>query len=492
MSTPPRTQGAVYFSIVRRSSLVLGLGLGLASAVVPACYHPEPLNPRAMMNELRQADAAGGAPPVGPPGSPAPPHLPEGTALGEDRSVALALLWNRDLRAFRLTRGIAAGEVVSAGALANPELRMELTHLQRRDLSQLGWDVRLSWEPPRPGVRAGRIGAASARLDEVESQVREREWDLTCDVRNAHATLVAIDDEIRVAQDTIANRQRLADAVSRRVAKGGTTRFDLDLVRLSLASAEHAESQRRLEGTLAASALAHLVGVGAPGGAVTVSGRLDEMAGDAVFPGQVELEDRALGNRATVAAAEARHRASEETLRAEIAARWPWFRLAAAPRVRRNEIFGATTDLVLGLDVMLPILDTNRGRVLSAEAARDEARADLATTLSGLRVDIARALAAVEAQRSILRHLEAQVGPLLVEHDRVLTLAAQALELDLPALISSENLVLASRIELIVARLELRKAWIALERAVGSRVTPASPSTSRLAIPPPLEPESGK
>ena len=56
----------------------------------------------------------------------------------------------------------------------------------------------------------------------------------------------------------------------------------------------------------------------------------------------------------------------------------------------------------------------------------------------------------MEAQRGILRHLEADVGPLLVEHDRVLTLAAQALELDLPALISSENLVLASRIELIV------------------------------------------
>ena len=205
-------------------------------------------------------------------GSPAPPHLPEGTALGEDRSVALALLWNRDLRAFRLNRGIAAGEVISAGALANPEIRTELTHLQRRDLSQLGWDVRLSWEPPRPGVRAGRIGAASARLDEVEYQVREREWDLACDVRTAHATLVAIDEEIRVAQDTIANRQRLADAVSRRVAKGGTTRFDLDLVRLSLASAEHAESQRRLERTLAATALTRLVGVGAPGGAVTVSG----------------------------------------------------------------------------------------------------------------------------------------------------------------------------------------------------------------------------
>ena len=41
-------------------------------------------------------------------------------------------------------------------------------------------------------------------------------------------------------------------------------------------------------------------------------------------------------------------------------------------------------------------------------------------------------------------------------------------------MIAAEDLVLKSRIELIDARLELRKAWIALERAVGSHVNPAN------------------
>jgi outer membrane protein TolC len=189
-------------------------------------------------------------------------------------------------------------------------------------------------------------------------------------------------------------------------------------------------------------------------------------------PSQQELEDRALANRPALAATRARHRASEETLRAETAARWPWIRFSAAPRIRRNEFFGATTDLVLGLDLILPILDTNRGHVESATSARDVARADITATIEGLRVDIGRSLATITAQTAMLRQLQAEIAPLLAEHDRVLEAALRAMELDLPSLIASENLVLASRIELVNARLELRKAWLALERTVGTRLLP--------------------
>lgn len=436
------------------------------------CYHPEPLDTWGVLNELRQNDAVQSGPGAAAKGATSTPPSPP-TALTEDFSVALALHWNRELRAFRASRGIVEGEVITAGTLANPELRMELTHIQERTFDKLGWDLRLTWEPPRPGVRAGRRGAARAHLKEVDQQISEREWDLACDVRGWYATLLALDEEIKVAQDTVANRQRLAEAIARRVAQGGTTRFDLDLVRLSLAAAEHAENERRVARNLAASTLIRLLGVGPPGGTITVIGQLTDDAVELPPSSQSALEDRALAHRALVGAARAHYDASEESLRAETAARWPWFRLAAAPRVRRNEFFGATTDLVLGLDVTLPILDTNVGRVRSATAARDVARAEVTATLAGLRADIARALATVDAQRAILRRLRTEIAPLLTEHDRVLAMAAKAAELDLPSLIASENLVLASRLELIRARLELRKAWITLERSVGARlVTP--------------------
>lgn len=451
-------------------------GVALAS-LATGCYQPEPLDARALMNELRAADktapqsATGGAVP--------PAELGN---LSSERSVALALVWNRSLRAFRHTRGVAEGDVVAAGALNNPELRTELTHIQNLQYigdkcpqgaaganCSLGWDLRLSWAPPQPGVRAGRKGAASAHLEDVDRQISEREWALACDVRAAHATLLAVDEQIRVAQDTVNNRKRLSEVVNKRVERGGTTRFDLDLVRLSLASAERAAGDRRLGRTLAASALVQLLGVGPPDGELKAAGELVDEAAK-LPPAQADLEDRALANRPAVAAARARYRVSEETLRAETAARYPWFRLSAIPRVRRNEFFGATSDLVVGVDVVLPILNLNRGPIQSAKAAREGARADVVTELAGVRADIARALAAIDAQRAILRRLSAEISPLLAEHDRLLAIAAQAAELDLPSMIAAENLVLESRIELVEARLALRKAWIALERAVGAPV----------------------
>ena len=109
------------------------------------------------------------------------------TALSEERSVALALLWNRGLRAFRLTRGVAEGKSCRPGALANPGDPDGADAPSKIDLGQLGWDVRLMWEPPRPGVRSGRVGAARPTWKAIGRQVGEREWGLTCDVRTAHA-----------------------------------------------------------------------------------------------------------------------------------------------------------------------------------------------------------------------------------------------------------------------------------------------------------------
>ena len=74
----------------------------------------------------------------------------------------------------------------------------------------------------------------------------------------------------------------------------------------------------------------------------SVAGTLDDEARDAPLPGQDALEDRALAHRPALAAARAQYEASEQTLRAETAARWPWLVLSAIPRVRQNEAITAT------------------------------------------------------------------------------------------------------------------------------------------------------
>jgi cobalt-zinc-cadmium efflux system outer membrane protein len=431
---------------------------GLAMAA--GCYHAEPLDSGRLLGELRSADqlprASGDKSPSAPAG-----------IVTEDRSVALALAWNQGLRAQRLSRGIAEGQIVTAETLANPVFRFDLTHLQD-GADGLGWDARLSWAPPQPGVRGGRIGAARATLTEYDWQIREQEWALVCNVRAAYAGLLAIDEEIRIADESVGNRRKLVELIKRQVEQGGSTRFNLDLVTLSFTTAERAQSDRKLARQSAAIALTQLLGLGAPdGGTITVAGTLDDEARDPVLPGQAALEDRALAGRPALQAARAQYEVSEQTLRAETAARWPWLVLSAIPRIRQNEALVARTDVAVGVDVTLPIFDTNEGRVQSATAARALARAQMTGAVAGVRNEIAQALAAIRSTRELLARVHVEIEPLLKEHDRLLALVLKAGELDLTSLIASEDLVLAARMELVAARLQLRDAYIALDRAVG-------------------------
>src|SRR5688572_21510464 len=179
-----------------RPLLTRGYAAAVLLSLAPGCYQAEPLDARSLLNELRASDRT--APAAG--ATPAPPKA-LGT-LTEERSVAVALVWNRSMRAFRHQHGVAEGDVIAAGALENPQLRAELTHLQNLQYDSsncpqnaagadcsLGWDLRLSWMPPQPGVRGGKIGAARARVEDIDRQINEREWVLACDVRAAHAEL---------------------------------------------------------------------------------------------------------------------------------------------------------------------------------------------------------------------------------------------------------------------------------------------------------------
>ena len=140
--------------------------------------------------------------------------------------------------------GSRRDEIVTAETLANPVLRFDLTHLQD-GADGLGWDARLSWAPPQPGVRGGRIGAAQATLTEYDWQLREQEWALVCNVRAAYSDCGHRRRD-RIADASVANRRKLVELIKRQVEQGGSTRFNIDLVTLSFSNAERAQSARKL------------------------------------------------------------------------------------------------------------------------------------------------------------------------------------------------------------------------------------------------------
>jgi outer membrane protein TolC len=448
---------------VSRAGVRAACVLALLTAV-PACYERRAVDARAVLARLRQGhpDARAGA----------GPSAAEGTAagtLGESRAVALALVHNPELRAFRLERGVAEGQVVAAGALANPELRLELTHLQNGP--DLGWGVGLAWEPPQPTVLSARKAAARAHRDEVDDAIAAREWELASDVRDAYAVLLAADEAAQLTAEATGVRDKLRAAVEGRVGHGAATRFDADLAAIAVADAERASAEAAIAQREARRSLARLVGL-QPDAPVAVAPPAGDV-GDAPAPACAGLDDRAIASRRSVAGALAHHAAVDETVRLEHARRWPWFKFIALPRVRRNEFFGNETDYVLGIELTLPLLNWNTGAIAAAEAARDRAEADVVATVDRVRRDVAAACAEVAAQRDLLRLQREQLLPLLQEHDRLMNQALRAHEVELTAIIVSEGRVLDTRIALVRRKLALRRAQIALERAVGEQLDPS-------------------
>jgi cobalt-zinc-cadmium efflux system outer membrane protein len=432
--------------------------LALPALALTNCYHARSLDARAVATELeaehRELNARVGE---------RPPDA--GLALSEDEAVALALRWNPDLRIARRQRAIAQGEVVAAGALANPTVELELLHLQDYG-TRNAWGVELGWEPPQPVVFSARRAAASAQAEAVASEIVEAEWQLGVAVRAAHAHVLAIGEQRGLVEQALQGRRKIVDLVDRRLGGGASTRLDLSLAQLALG-----QGQRELDDLAAAELVARrelgtLIGAGQLPG---VTGAVPEESEPPPAPDR--MVDEAITARAALRAEEKRFSQREQEVRAEHGRAWPWFRLTAAPRYRADGSDRHPNDFMVALQFTLPIFDQNQGPIAVAEGRRDQQREQFRGRVESLRRDIATACDQIALYQRTLRHYREAVLPGLDAHSRLLSLAAGGGQLDLVALVTAEDAVLRSRRDYVDYRLAHYRAWLQLARVVGHRVS---------------------
>ncbi len=440
-----------------RARATAGLLLG-GLAFVAGCYQPRPLDARGVLDQL--ANEPGGDPSRGGRPSFTPP-----TGLTEDAAVALALRGNPDLRAARHQRGIAEGEVIAAGALANPTVAFDLIHVEDWG-TQVGWAVALGWTPPQPGVYAAGRAAARAGAEAVDAEIAEAEWQIATEVRAAHASLLALAEKTAIVDRELAARRQILELVKKRVAGGASTRLDLGLAELAVADVDRERDDLATQEIAAATALGQLLGTTA---AHDVAGRLGT---DARPPPPLDaLLDATLASRPALAAEERRYRQREETVRLETARRWPWFRFTAIPRYRADGSDVHPRDFSAGIELTLPLLNFNAGPIEVAEASRDQERETFAKLVGGIRRDLTSARDELALRGETLRRYETQVLPGLDAQEKLLATAVAGGQLDIVALTTAEGVILRSHSTYVDLRLACYRAWVALERTVGRRIS---------------------
>ena len=383
----------------------------------------------------------------------------------EDSLVRFALTHNPDLHAARWQQDIASAGVTQASALSNPVARGEWLHVQTP--SEYGWGVGLEWAPPQPGVFGAGKDAARARVRAVRADLSERAADLEAAVRLHFAQVAAREEEIALAEQSIATRRSVHQAVQERVAHGAASRIDLSLAAVSLARGEQERDLLVLERASDVSQLETLAGVPAERSLdASVRPKQSLAATPSPTPSSENLERRALAERPQLKADAARSDAAEAMLAAERAKRWPWLALQA--RYRHRDQLSNPDDVTLGVQLTLPIFDRNPGPIAAAVATRNE----VSDVARAHRFNIEREVLALkresERRRELAEHYDRTIAPVLSEHAALVKQALAGAELDLTALLAAEDLVTKGGIEYLEARLAQRKAEIALARALGN------------------------
>jgi outer membrane protein TolC len=207
-----------------------------------------------------------------------------------------------------------------------------------------------------------------------------------------------------------------------------------------------------------------------PDGAVKL--QEDKAAGwpddDARVPDTREMSARALDNRPKLKAAAARYAQLSHALQAERAKRWPWIQRITLPRYRQNYYSKDTHDVAVEVDVSVPVFNLNSGKIATVEAARDREHDALVASVDAIRRDIALACAELQDRKTALKRFREVILPAIEQGEAILEKAYQGQQADIATVLAGQDATFRIRREYVDARLQYRKAWLALARIVGA------------------------
>jgi len=322
-------------------------------------------------------------------------------------ALALARQFNPGLSSASREREATDAAVLQAGAWPNPVLEAQLEDLRRGNRTTT---LQLSQPIELGGKRAARVAAAERARDQAASALLARRSELRASVITLFFEVLAAQERLRLAQDSVALAQAAAHAASSRVAAGKVP--PLEENRARVAEAGIRVELLQAEGALR-SARQQLAALwGNPNPRFTqADGALDRLPA-AVEAGNVESR---------LAAAPVLRQARLEVERRqalsdlEQARRMPDLTVSlGAKRVPADEGMGSSSgrnQVVVGLSVPLPIFDTNRGNVAEALSREDKARDDLAAAELQLGAEVAQATERLRSARATAQTLQHDALP---------------------------------------------------------------------------------
>jgi outer membrane protein, heavy metal efflux system len=301
---------------------------------------------------------------------------------------------------------VAAGRV-AAEALPNPSLSYSGLRLAAGANTGSSRQDQFLLEQPLLifGQRGARRAAAERDLEAEQARVDATFAERAALARQAFATLLARQAAAGYLLDSEVELRRIEGIVRGRAAAGDRSRYDVLRVELEARALSGQVVKVRAEIEDAAGALATLVG--APGWRPTARGELHALD---ISTDAAQLWEMARTRRRSLRAAQRRIAAAQAQLTLARRERLPIPTLGAGALLTEDR---ASTSVVFGLSLPLPLFDRGQGALARSRAAIDAETLALVAEEAEVRAEIARSAAVLAERRKAVQSFDTDVSGLI-------------------------------------------------------------------------------
>ena len=384
--------------------------------------------------------------------------LADGITLAE--AEAIALVFNRGLRAARLAAGVTQASAENAGLWQDPTLGVDFSKIVSGASQGLDAIVSVGFTLPVSGrldLERERLGAEHAA---ELARVAALEWETVALLRRAWTERAGIAREAEATRDVLHRVEQVTAIVDRMESAGELARIEARLFRIEDAKLRSRLAALESELSRATHAVEAMLDLPPAAGRFFTgefasSPRLGAESRDAAL---AAIRD----TNPAVLRARAEHEVAERTLEEEIRKQWP--DLVLSPGYGDDQ---GDRKFVLGVGVALPLLNGNRAGIAVAEAAREAARwraeSELQRVLGALLAAEERLAQSVARRES----LERTLVPLVEAQYEETRAVARLGEVKTLVLLESLKQQLEARNEMIAARRDEALAAIDIEELLG-------------------------
>ena len=281
-------------------------------------------------------------------------------------ALAQAMERNPSLRAAQQAVAASEGAMIQSQARPNPELAFSQEDTRRATRSSsLQWNQSIEVG----GKRAARMKVAEHGVELARAELDAARAALRADVRAAFVGLLAAQQRVQLNEKTLAIAAQARDAAAKRVIAGKAAPLEETKAQVAESSAQLALTQAQSGLRVARQQLALLWG----GSGMAVGEAMGDMVQLPQLPPQEQLLQK-VEHSAQVIRAQQAYLQARSTAELERAKRLPDPTVSVG--IKRAEEAGRN-QLLLGVSIPLPILDSNRGNQLQALRLADKAEDEL-------------------------------------------------------------------------------------------------------------------